>query len=85
MTTRAELHRLIDELPAGELQAAERFLRFLRTEGAGALPPLLRDAPADDEPEDGAERQAVEEGYADIAAGRVHTHDEVKRRLLGGT
>ncbi|MBI4504563.1 MAG: hypothetical protein HY691_03430 [Chloroflexi bacterium] len=79
---RADLRRLVDQLPEGELHAARRFLEYLRCAGA----PVLRaftEAPLDDEPETEEERAAVEEARRDFAAGRVVTHEEVKRRVLG--
>ena len=45
------------------------------------LPRLLRDAPIDDEPETDEERQLVEEARQDLAAGRVVSHEEIRREF----
>jgi len=42
-----------------------------------------REAPPDDEPLTDEEQAAIEEGLADVRAGRVVAHDEVRRRWLG--
>ena len=79
-TARAAIHRLVDELPDGELRAAKRYMEYLRN----MKDPLVRklsEAPYDDEPETEEERAAVAEAYEDIAAGRVYTAEEVKREL----
>ena len=67
---RQRLHRLVDELPASEVVAAERFLRFLRNESDPAMRSLI-DAPDDDEPESEAERLAVAEAREEFR--RDHT------------
>jgi hypothetical protein len=81
MTTKQDLHRLIDELPESAVPEAGRVLEGLRN-GDGYLPPFLRDAPWDDEPLTETELKAIEEAREDIRAGRVFTHEEVKRWLL---
>ena len=81
MQTRDRIHRLLDDLPEAELSAVEQFLAQRRA----AADPLLRalaDAPTDDEPITPEEETAVAEAYADIAAGRVVSHEEVRQRLL---
>jgi hypothetical protein len=40
-------------------------------------------APLDDEPETDEERAAVAEAREDVAAGRLISHEEVRRRVLG--
>ncbi len=81
MTTRQELLRLVKQLPDGELEAARRYLQYLRD----LQDPLLRKlmtAPLDDEPETEEERRAVAESKADYRAGRYVTLQEAKRQLL---
>ncbi len=80
MTTIERLHRLIDDLPAEEWHAAERYLAYLRHQGDPFLQKLAA-APYDDEPETEEERQAVEEGREDLRAGRTHSLEDVKREL----
>jgi len=79
MTPRDNLHRLVDTLPESELEHAACVLEALRQ---AATPPnrSLEDAPLDDEPETPEERAAVEEARSDVAAGRVISHEEAKRR-----
>jgi hypothetical protein len=43
----------------------------------------LRDAPPDDEPLTEDDVAALEEAYEDLVQGRVVSHEEVRRRLLG--
>jgi hypothetical protein len=71
MSTRDSLHRLIDELPESELEAAARFLQDLHA----TTDPVLRalpDAPLDDEPETAEERWLVQEARRELGvrAGR---------------
>jgi len=75
MTTRDELRHLADELDADAAREALARLQDLR------LPRFLRDAPTDDEPETEEERAAVAEAEADLAAGRVVSHDEIRREF----
>ena len=80
MTLKEKLYRLVDELPEEECHAAERYLEYLRDQGA-PLVHRLASAPYDDEPETREERQAVEEAYEDLQAGRTHPLEDVKREL----
>ena len=57
MTTRDDLYRLVDELPENEIQAAKRYLEYLRSLGDPVLKALL-EAPDDDESEGEEERVA---------------------------
>ena len=80
MTTKDKLHHLVDQLPECELRAAQRFLEYLRDTGDPVLRAFM-EAPEDDEPETEEEREAVEEALEDFKAGRVFTHEEIKRDL----
>jgi hypothetical protein len=80
MTTKANLHLLIDTLPDTELEAAERYLLFLR-EMADPVRRALLTAPWDDEPETEEERKAVQEAREELARGEVYPLDEVKREF----
>ena len=83
MTTKEQLHQLIDQLPASEWHAAERYLEYLRDACDPALRALL-DIPEDDEPESPEEATAVAAAKARAAAGLPGIpHDEVRRRVLG--
>ncbi len=70
MSTREALHRLIDELPEGEVQSAWCLLDSL----CAKVDPVLwafMNAPEDDEPLTPEEIAAIEEGKADVARGDV--------------
>jgi len=79
MAPRDNLHRLVDTLPESELERAERVLEALRQVADTPYRPL-EDAPLDNEPETPEEGAAVEEAHSDVAAGRVITHEEARRR-----
>ena len=76
MATRETLYKLIEELPEDEIQAATRYLQYLRDRRNPVLVALLN-APEDDEPETDYERQAVAEAMADLAAGQFASADEI--------
>ncbi len=81
MTTRDELHHLIDELPERDLSLYFGILDKFRH---GEDDPLLRKlllAPLDDEPLTGEERAALEEGLEDIRRGRLVSHEEIMREF----
>ena len=76
MTTRDDLHHLVDALPVGEMQAAQRFLEYLRAMDDPFLRALAT-APVDDEPERKGEKTAVAEGHRDLKAGRLVSSDKI--------
>jgi len=78
MGARDNLHRLIDELPEEDLSTAERVLQGLHASDRPHVPP--DQAPVDDEPDDDDFDGGLTEARADIEAGRVVSHEEVKRR-----
>ena len=80
-SARERLHRLVDVLPAGEVRAAERFLEYLHRVGGDSLYQRLVSAAVDDEPETPTEKEAAREGLADLQAGRLASHEEVRREL----
>lgn len=82
MTERERLHALIDTLPENEVHAALRFVEFLETEPSSRLW-SIEEAPLDDEPLTADEEQALAEAESDVAEGRVVSHMEARRRLLG--
>ena len=81
MVSKEELKRLIDEMPASELGAAQRFLEFLKQREKGPLDRALEAAPIDDEPITDDEQTAAKEAKRDILAGRIRSHDDVRRQL----
>jgi len=72
------LYRLVDQIPDGEVHTAERFLEYLAVD---AVLRSLINAPADDEPVTPDEEEAVREALEDVAAGRMHSLEEVKQEL----
>jgi hypothetical protein len=85
--TRDVLHRLVDRLPAREIQVARRFLEFLVSgpTGVEAEQPLhsLGDAPEEDEELSEAEQMALADALARRARGeaRYVAHEDVRREL----
>jgi hypothetical protein len=77
MTTREALHRLVDSIPASQLDDARKALEPL----ADPVPTTPENAPYDDEPETDEERAAVAEGRAALDAGDFVTMDELRREL----
>jgi hypothetical protein len=77
---RAEVHELIEQLQKDDLEAAKRYLEYLRDMGDPFLK-KLREAPVDDEPETADERKRVEKANADLAAGRTLSTKALKKKL----
>jgi outer membrane protein assembly factor BamD (BamD/ComL family) len=81
MTTKEQLHRLVDELPESELEAAERYLAYLRAIGSSALLRALIEAPYDAEPVTPEDAAAIAEAYEAVARGEVVSDTELQREL----
>jgi predicted transcriptional regulator len=79
MTTREKLIRAVLDLPEEEVDGA---LEYVAARGGGEDPVVaaFREAPEDDEPWTEEDEAAAAEGRADIAAGRVVSHEEMLRR-----
>jgi hypothetical protein len=80
MRTRDELHRLVDQLPEGEFDAAGRYLEYLRLMYDPVVKAFL-EAPEDDEPETKAERMAVEEAKEALRRGEAVSDAELAQEL----
>jgi hypothetical protein len=65
--TRAELHRLVDELPEESVDAAG----VLLTRAKDPMVATLEAAPFDDEPYTGEDRESSEEGWAAYRRGEA--------------
>jgi hypothetical protein len=65
--TRAELHRLVDELPEESVDAAG----VLLTRAKDPMVAALEAAPVDDEPYTGEDREASDEGWAAYRRGEA--------------
>ena len=81
MTTKDGLRLLVDQLPESEIEAARRYLEYLRDTADPFLRKLL-EAPEDDEELSDETLAALEKAEEDFKAGRVVSHEEAKRRLL---
>jgi len=77
MTTRAELHAIVDELPDEELDRARASLESVLS----PLERALANAPDDDEPETEQERAAVQEARDSLAEERGRSLAELRREL----
>ena len=74
------LHRLVDALPAGELQAAERYLEFLSGQGHPLVRALL-DAPELTEALSEGDHEALAEGRRALEAGDTVSDEELRTEL----
>jgi hypothetical protein len=76
---REQAHQLIDRLPETQVSALVGLLKSIVDPVAAAL----RNAPVDDEPETGDEKQSVAEARDWLArhGGKGIPHDEAMRRL----
>jgi hypothetical protein len=79
-TTKEDLRRLVDELPNSELDAARRFLEYLRDTDDPLLKKLL-EAPEEDEELADKAVVALAEAEEDFKAGRVITNEKIKREF----
>jgi len=79
---RERIHQLVDAMPETELSEIETLLEERKIQADPFLR-ALANAPEDDEAVTEEEEIAVRDAYADIAAGRVVSHEEVRRRLFG--
>lgn len=74
------LHRLVDQIPEGEVHTAERFLEYLANAGDPVWRALMN-APEDDEPLSAEDREALEEGRRALAEGHVISDEELRAEL----
>lgn len=79
MTTREQLHRIVDELPEEELEAA---LKAIEARSDDPMIRRLDDAPPEDEEISAEEEAAVQEARDELAAGApLVSQDEMKREF----
>ncbi len=81
MTKKHDLHALVDHLPERVLPEAERYLRILAEADGDPVALAFLNAADDDEPLSSDEIAAIEEGIADITAGKVIPWEEAWERL----
>jgi hypothetical protein len=83
MTDRERLHVLVEDLPEDEVHAALRFLEYLHHAEDDPFLRALRNAPPDDEPLTDEDVAALDEAWEDVRQGRLVSHEEVRRQVLG--
>ena len=82
MMEREHLHELVDHLPDEHLAVVARYLESI-TPVVDPLQAALDSAPKADEQLSKDDMAALAEAEQDIAAGRVVSHEEARRQLLG--
>ena len=80
MSTKDTLRRLVDELPASEVDAAKRYLEYLRDTTHPLLRKLL-EAPEDEEELTEEQLAAFREAREDLKAGRKAPLGQVKEEF----
>ncbi len=80
MTTKDDIHRVVEQLPSAQFDAAIQYLRYLRDFSDPVMKSTAEDTEYDDDLslEDIA---AIEEGLEDIRAGRLTPIQDVRREL----
>ncbi len=81
MTTKENLRRVVDQLPDSELDAALRYLEYLRDTSDPLVRGLL-DAPVDDEPTTLEEDARASEAWKEYLDGEAVSAEEAKQELL---
>ena len=74
------LHELIDQLSEDQVEPVERYLSSLCNNDDPVMR-AMRSAPIDDEELTLNDREAIEEGRQEIAAGRAIPDHQVRRKL----
>jgi hypothetical protein len=82
VTSKAELHRLVDSLPESEVAVARRLLEALRASAQAEVMYSLEDAPLDDEPTTPEEDGAAATAWAEYQRGEALSAEEAKHLLL---
>lgn len=82
MTTKEQIHQLVEDLPDSDLETVKRVLEGLSAlSSANLVKAALAHAPIDDESVTDQEAQTIEEAELDIEAGRVVTAEQIKVRF----
>ncbi len=80
VTAKERLHRLVDGLSETEADEALEYI-VSRHEDRDGFTRWLASHPEDDEPLTPQDEEAIAQGRADIAAGRLTSLEEIKREL----
>jgi hypothetical protein len=78
---KAILYRLVDMLPERDIDAARRMLRGLLIPDEDPVLRAFLEAPEGDEDMSPEDLESLARGDADVAAGRVISDEELRRRL----
>jgi hypothetical protein len=79
VSTREQLHQLVDRIPDSELVAAKRALERLTYRST--LAEFLDSAELDDEPNSPEEKAAIAEAWDDVAAGHLVSDEDLRHEL----
>jgi hypothetical protein len=79
-TLRERLHHLVEQLPGGELHAAERYLEFVHAQGDPVLRALMQ-APEVEEQLSEEDEAALQEGRDALDRGEVVSGEEMRREF----
>ncbi len=79
---REDLHSLVDEIADQDLTTAKRFLAYLRNTRDPFMQKLV-ETPYDDKPLSEEDIADLDAAWEDVTAGRLVSHEEARRRLLG--
>lgn len=83
MTTKEDLHRLVEQLPDSGVDAAARYLEYLRDMGDRLLRKLLQ-APEEEEELTEKAKASLEEARQEALLGKGRSWEEVRKELAGG-
>ncbi|MEZ4572849.1 MAG: hypothetical protein R2849_21525 [Thermomicrobiales bacterium] len=81
VVTKQDLHRLIDEIPEEEHQAAAKYLTRVRDFADDPVYQAFMNAPIDDEPLTDEDLAAIEEAEAEIARGETYSLEDIQRDI----
>lgn len=80
MKSKQDLHRLVDELPDSEVEAARRFIEYLRDTSDPVLKKLL-EAPFDNEEVTDDDLDALKEAFKDVKEKRLVSSETIRNEL----
>ena len=82
MVARDRVHRFVDDLPAEDLEALGHFLERLVSEQDPVERAFLRASLLEPESLSPEDEQLLREAEEDVKAGRLISHDEIRREFL---
>jgi predicted transcriptional regulator len=82
VTASKQVHQLIDRLPTEDLEAIAYFLERLEAEQDPVERAFLRAALLEPEELSPEDEESIREAEADVAAGRLISHEDIRREFL---